>query len=335
MPVSKNTRRRYILIDSLLKGPRHYTIKEIAKKVNEQLEEDGFQPVSLKMYYNDIKNIENEYPVSILKGIGGTIHYENSYDSITNEILRQEDRAIVEMALQAFSIYKGSGLFDKFDDVITRMMAGTVLRGIDKSGHEKYIQIGEAIGETGQKWLEIIYEAIVGFKCLKIHYKPYDKEVKVRIISPCLLKEYRNTWYMLAHFKDRDNNVTTNVFKLTRIQKIEPSPEVYMIDNSFSKDDYFKYSLGVFHLHSQGPIEVKLKFNKNLITLVSEQKIHSSMVVLSKTADEMIVSFKVYNTIELKNMILGYGADVEVLEPETLRAEIKNSLIESLNKYTL
>jgi len=334
MPISKNTRRRYILIDSLLKGPRHYTIKEIAEKVNEHLKEDGFQSVSLKMYYNDINNMQSEYGVSILKKADGTLHYENSYDSITNEILRQEDRTIVEMALQVFSIYRGSGLFDKFDNLISRMMAGTILKGINKNGQEKYIQLTEAIENTGQKWLDIIYEAIVGFKSLKIHYQPYGKKKQERIVSPCLLKEFRNTWYMLAHFRDNDGNVTTNVFKLTRILKIEDSGETYSIDESFNREDYFKYSLGVFHLHEQGPIEVKLKFDRSLITLILENRIHHSMRILSKTEEEMIVSLKVYNTIELKNLILGYGSNVEVLEPDDLRAETKKILIESLQKYT-
>ena len=72
------------------------------------------------------------------------------------------------MALQTFSIYKGSGLFEKFDDVITRLMAGSVLRRLNKSDHKKYIQIGELNGKTGQEWIEVIYDAIVNYKTFLI-----------------------------------------------------------------------------------------------------------------------------------------------------------------------
>lgn len=321
MPISKNARKRFILIDGILKSHKRYSIKEIAEKVNEQLEEDGFAQVSERMIYNDIQMMQDEFPVNIIKK-DSKYQYENRDESITNEILNQKDRELIEMALQTFSIYKGSGLFEKFDDVITRLMAGSVLRRLNKSDHKKYIQIGELNGKTGQEWIENIYDAIVNYKTLAIHYKPYAGETKIRTISPYLLKEYRNEWYMVACANQTKHKGGTNLFKLNRIQKIEASDEPFVIDEKFSASDYFKYSLGVFHMHGAEPIEVKLKFNKHLIPLISETKIHSSMEIISKTEEEMIVTFMVYNTIELKNKILSYGANAEVLSPKELREEI-------------
>lgn len=321
MPVTKNARKRFILIDSILKSHKRYSIREIAEKVNEQLDEDGFAMVSERMIYNDIQMLQDEYPVNIIKK-DGKYQYETRDESITNEILGQKDRELMEMALQSFSIYKGSGLFEKFDDVITRLMAGSVLRRLNKSDHKKYIQIGELTGKTGQEWIEVIYDAIVNCKTLTIHYKPYGRETKIRTISPYLLKEFRNVWYMVGCANETKHKGGTNLFKLNRIQKIEPSEANFVIDDKFSAEDYFKYSLGVFHLHGAEPIEVKLKFNKHLIPLICETTIHSSMEIISKTEDEMVVTFTVYNTIELKNMILSFGANAEVLSPKELRIEI-------------
>jgi predicted DNA-binding transcriptional regulator YafY len=333
MPVSKNARKRFILIDGILKSHKRYSIKEIAEKVNEQLDEDGFAMVSERMIYNDIQMMQEEYPVNIIKK-DGKYQYETRDESITNEILDQKDRELIEMALQTFSIYKGSGLFEKFDDVITRLMAGSVLRRLNKSDHKKYIQIGELTGKTGQEWIEVIYDAIVNYKTLIIHYKPYGGETKTRTISPYLLKEYRNVWYMVASVKEMQHKGGTNLFKLNRIQKIEPCEEIFKIDEKFSAEDYFKYSLGVFHIHAAEPIEVKLKFNKNLIPLISETKIHPSMEIISKTDEEMIVTFTVYKTIELINKILSYGANAEVLSPKELRNDIIKIIEEAKILYS-
>ena len=333
MPVSKNARKRFILIDGILKSHKRYSIKEIAEKVNEQLDEDGFAMVSERMIYNDIQMMQEEYPVNIIKK-DGKYQYETRDESITNEILDQKDRELIEMALQTFSIYKGSGLFEKFDDVITRLMAGSVLRRLNKSDHKKYIQIGELTGKTGQEWIEVIYDAIVNYKTLIIHYKPYGGETKTRTISPYLLKEYRNVWYMVASVKEMQHKGGTNLFKLNRIQKIEPCDEVFKIDDKFSAEDYFKYSLGVFHVHAAEPIEVKLKFNKHLIPLISETKIHPSMEIISKTEEEMIVTFTVYKTIELINKILSYGANAEVLSPKELRNDIIKIIEEAKILYS-
>lgn len=333
MPIGKNPRKRFIIIDSILKSHKRYSIREIAEKVNEQLEEDGYAMVSERMIYNDIQMLQNEFPVNIIKK-DGKYQYETRDESITNEILDQKDREIIEMALQTFSIYKGSGLFEKFDDVITRLMAGSVLRRLNKSDHKKYIQIGELTGKTGQEWIEVIYDAIVNYKTLIIHYKPYGGETKTRTISPYLLKEYRNVWYMVGSAKEMKHKGGTNLFKLNRIQKIEPCDDTFVIDDKFSPEDYFKYSLGVFHVHAAEPIEVKLKFDKNLIPLISETKIHSSMEIISKTEDEMIVTFTVYNTIELKNKILSFGANAEVISPKELREEIIKIIDEAKLVYS-
>ena len=333
MPIGKNPRKRFIIIDGILKSHKRYSIKEIAEKVNEQLDMDGFAMVSERMIYNDIQMMQSEFPVSIIKK-DNKYQYETRDESITNEILDQKDREIIEMALQTFSIYKGSGLFEKFDDVITRLMAGSVLRRLNKSDHKKYIQIGELTGKTGQEWIEVIYDAIVNYKTLIIHYKPYGGETKTRTISPYLLKEYRNVWYMVAFADEFKQKNGTNIFKLTRIQKIEPCDETYVIDDKFNPEDYFKYSLGVFHIHGAEPIEVKLKFNRHLIPLISETKIHSSMEIISKTEDEMVVTFTVYKTIELLNKILSFGANAEVLSPKELRDEIIKIIDQSKLVYS-
>jgi predicted DNA-binding transcriptional regulator YafY len=139
---------------------------------------------------------------------------------------------------------------------------------------------------------------------------------------------------MVASVKEMQHKGGTNLFKLNRIQKIEPCDEVFKIDDKFSPEDYFKYSLGVFHVHAAEPIEVKIKFDKKLIPLISETKIHTSMEIISKTEEEMIVTFTVYNTIELKNKILSYGANAEVLSPKVLRDEIINIINNAKKLYS-
>lgn len=325
MPENKNSIRRYRIIDSLLKSNRKYSIAEIAAKVNEQLEIDGLRIVSNRMIYNDIEDMMDNYPVSIKKE-KGKVFYEDKEDSIDKMPLSDQDKNVLEMALQTFSLYKGSPFFEKFDGVITRIMTGSVLRKIRNNEESNFIQLGEMVGDTGQKWLDIIYTSILEKKCLKLTYKPYNRESKELIISPNLLKEYRNKWYLVAHEKDILENVSTKIFKLFRIQKIEESNETYFNDETFNGDDFFKYSLGVYHRHDLLPIEVVLKFNQFLISLITENHIHPSMEIMSKTNDELIVSFQVYNTIELKNLILGYGENVEVLSPINVRNEISEAI---------
>jgi predicted DNA-binding transcriptional regulator YafY len=237
------------------------------------------------------------------------------------------------MALQTLSIYQGSPLFEKFNDVINRIMASSVLRKISKKDSGKYIQISEMYGNTGQEWLEKIYNAISEKQTLVIHYESFGNKASIRTISPYQLREFRNKWYMIAHAKEIRNENKTILFKLSRIQKIDDCYEDYFIDQKFNSTDYFKHSLGVFHKHDEEPINVKLKINGGLMKLISEDKIHHSMVIESKTEKEMIVTFKVYNSPELETLILGYGNNCKVLEPLSLANEIKKRVKLTMEIY--
>jgi predicted DNA-binding transcriptional regulator YafY len=119
MPVTKNTFRRYQIINGLLRSYRQYSLKEIAEKVNEQLSQDNLKTVSERMVYNDINNIKNEFPVEI-NNLNGKYFYVDKNDTIDNIPLTKEDKEVLEMALQTFALYKGSPFFDKFNNTINR-----------------------------------------------------------------------------------------------------------------------------------------------------------------------------------------------------------------------
>jgi predicted DNA-binding transcriptional regulator YafY len=86
-------------------------------------------------------------------------------------------------------------------------------------------------------------------------------------------------------------------------------------------------------MNGQQPITVTLQFQKPLIPLIMENKIHPSMEVVTSSADKLLVTLTVFDTIELKNLILSYGSNVEVIEPLSLRADIKVELQKTLLAY--
>lgn len=340
MPLNKKSFERYKIINKLLSRGRGYSVVELTELVNEEMKEFEEEingkfkklQVDKRMIRFDLEDMPNHYPVNIVFK-KGRVYYESPEDSIDNINIKENDKNLIEMALQTLSIYQGSPLFEKFNDVINRIMASSVLRKISKKDSGKYIQISEMYGNTGQEWLEKIYNAISEKQTLVIHYESFGNKASIRTISPYQLREFRNKWYMIAHAKEIRNENKTILFKLSRIQKIDDCYEDYFIDQKFNSTDYFKHSLGVFHKHDEEPINVKLKINGGLMKLISEDKIHHSMVIESKTEKEMIVTFKVYNSPELETLILGYGNNCKVLEPQNLLNKITEKLVLNLELY--
>lgn len=331
MPVDKNINKRLQLLEGFLISRRGYTMAEIQEKVNESLLKDGFEGIAIRSVYEDIKRIE-ELGIEIEKLKGAKRRYKYEDDTIWKTTLLDEEKKLLEMAVNTFSVFKGSSIYQKFNDVITRIMAGSMLRSLN-ADNSKILQVGESSNNSGHEWIETIYQAITNKQALTMTYKSYGKEESTRTISPYLLKEYRNEWHMLAYSTANRPNAGTNVFKLCRIQKLTETKEAFFVDPNFNADEYFKYSLGIYHKHNQAPVEVKLLVKKDKIAQFQETPIHPTQEIISKSETEMIITFKVYHTAELISTILGFGRDVALISPKDLKDEIINNLKHSLKNY--
>jgi len=332
MPIAKNPFERYKIIDKHLKRNKGFTIKELTEIVNEELRmfdrnsnPNHSREVSDRMIRIDIQNMPQIFPIEIIKK-GSKYYYENVEDSIDNINITEADKTAITLAIGIFSRFNGTPLYDKFSDAVTRILASSVLRKINTTDTKRYIQVAEVTEGAGIEWLETIYTAIIDKTSLKLHYKSFGENISVKTISPYMLKEYRNKWYMIAYAKEIKHDNKTILFKLSRIDQIEESYEDYYIDPKFNQEQYFKHTLGVFHLHDSSPIDVKLKLTGPIANLVSEDRIHSSMEILTKNEKEMIVQFRVYETPELYSLILGFGENVEVIDPIELRIKMKETL---------
>jgi predicted DNA-binding transcriptional regulator YafY len=332
MPINKNNDQRFKILNELLRSPKWYSIRDLAAIVNGQLEEDGKKPVTERTIRNDLETMQQNYLVEIICR-EGQYKYADADDSIDRFSLSSDEKVVMEMARHAFSIFRGSPFFEQFDAIFSRITGSVVLRNIQQGVNDQRIYAGEPGVDTGVKWLPIIYQAIVQKKCLKISYRPFGQPLKTRTVSPFILKEYRDKWYMVAHAKEIKREVKTNLFKLFRIEAIESAPDNYVEDPGFNPSTFFKHSLGVFHSHDLQPALIRLLFTKEIAPLILESPLHPSMKVIRNNAEGLEVSLYVFNTIELRNLVLSYGAQCRVLSPEALQDQISAELSAALQQY--
>jgi predicted DNA-binding transcriptional regulator YafY len=317
------------MIDKLLASNKRYSIKGIAEIVNEQLVADFYQDVTERTIRNDIQDMEDIYGVDIKRERGHCTYIDKS-DSIFDNKLTAENLQVLELALQSANIYKGTSIFEKLDETINNLMAGSVLRKLSVDKSNMFIQLENPAESSGHEWLDKLFDAIKEQRALKLNYQAYGDEAKERHISPYALKEYRGKWYVIAY---SHKSLRTALYKLSRIKKVEPSLEKFNSDQEFDLNNFFKYSLGVYGGANDALIEVVLKFAKTHIFLIEENPVHPAMETLRKTDDELVVKFKTYDTIELKNLILSFGEGVTVMEPLSLRTAVLEYIERMKNNY--
>lgn len=336
MPLNKNQGLRFEIIEGLLKKRYGYKVDELHGLVNKTLNDKGFNDVTSKTIRNDMVILESVYGIEIIKE-KGRYKYADAKDSYRKPRVESGDKETLALGLEAFSSLKNLPFYNKFSDVVNRLLAGNLYEGIQDEEKYRIIQIGESYNDSGYHHIERVYQAIKIKKAIRVLYNKGSQDSKWRTISPYILKEYRNQWYMVGYSKDSSRGPSSSVYALSKITSIQLlENENYVIDAKFNAEDYFKYSLGIFHSLYEPPMDVKLKFKGSFwVDHWKQHKIHSTMDVIQLLENEIVICFMVYHTIELESLILGYGRNVEVLEPVALRNKIKVQAKEMSDLYAL
>ena len=210
---------------------------------------------------------------------------------------------------------------------------------IEKKNEElpkNIVQIDKGIHLKSKEWLPQILDAILNKESIEVVYTNNKKETKKRHLCPYVVKQYNNKWYMTAYDHTSSNKNKIIVFLLDNISSIERSNKTYVIDESFNAEDYFKYSIGIWHEHDKPPLKVKLEFYNekygSLFDSIQNNPIHHlQKCTINKAGTKMIVELEVYESTELYAIIRNYGSSVKVLEPKL----VADKVVESAKKVLL
>ena len=175
--------------------------------------------------------------------------------------------------------------------------------------------------------LQIIQQAIIRKKRIRINYFSHiNKEFKARTISPYGFKSYQNNFYLAAYCHSRKE---IRIFALNRISQIKIL-NISIHEIEFDLESYFDSGFGVF---SDKLIKVKLKFSENASYFVKERILHKEQKIIELDDGSIVLELPAKGLFEIKRLVLSYGKDVQVLEPEELIHLIKEEIREINNFY--
>ena len=181
-----------------------------------------------------------------------------------------------------------------------------------------------------EEMFSLIYEASIAKKQLLLSYYGIDtKDTTERMVDPYAFKLNFGIWYLIGFCHLRGEIRT---FRIDRIRQSEVLNKSFDIPENFNIDDYFLGSWGIM----KGPeYKVRLKFSASIADFISECSWHPSQK-LSKNKDGSInAEFNVDGLSEIKIWVMGFGENVEVLEPAELKEDIAKTLEKTLLLYKL
>jgi len=120
------------------------------------------------------------------------------------------------------------------------------------------------------------------------------------------------------------------MYRLERIYEFHATNNTFTRDSSFTIEGYFKDSWSVFRGEKQ---MVKLRLHGKAIRVFQERHWIKHQNWREQNENQAECTITVQGTEEIKAWALSMAPDVEILEPEELRKEIKVTLTKILKKY--
>lgn len=333
MPKSKNQFLRFQIIDSALRSNSWVKTTRLQQLIYEYLREE----VTLRTIQKDIEAMKNDTRLKYYAPIKQdtrrkAFSYTDRDYSIMSFALGKEEINALKFYASCLRIYSEYSLFKDFSNAIQKIVDGVSIKNrLSKDIDPNLIVQTDTIPNLkGNEFLTTIVQAIDEKVNIEFDYQKYgDENKKSRSMSPYLLKEYRNRWYVLGNLK---NNSKVSTFALDRISNLKMTADKYETIINFNHSDYFKFSFGI--TTPSEPVEkVVLEFSANEVPYIKSLPIHPTQTIIKETKKSLRVSIDIIPSYEMYEFIFSKTPSVKVISPPHIVEYVKTMLRSGLQLY--
>ena len=336
MPANRNALIRYRTIDNCLKNRyKKWTLEDLIEACSDALYEfQGIDKgIGRRTVQADIELMRSNklgYNAPIIVSDKKYYTYSDKNYSITNIPLTNQDMQVLSEVAGLLKQFKGFNHFADVNEMVSKLedkiyvekTAGISVIDFEKNDHLKGLEL-----------IEIIRKAIISKTVLCITYQSFKaRQASTFCISPYLLKEYRNRWFVLCLSHQKNKALLT--LALDRFQAIEEMhKETYRENTIIDLSTYYADVIGVTKSPGQPDCEVIFQIDHLNAPYVITKPLHPTQKLLTENEKGKIFSIRVILNYELERELLGFGCRIKVLGPRILVKKIKEHLIKALNGY--
>lgn len=329
----KHALMRYRLIDKALRN-KHAPFPS-KQKLRDLCEEQVFGSdygahICGSTIEKDLFAMRNEYdaPIEYSAKHRGYYYSDENY-SLDQSPLTESDLSALKFATSTLSQFRNNELMREFGHALDKIVS-KVEQKESASKNRNFIQFETGFGASGQEHIDQLMRAIENRNQILFDYQSYNSdEIKRRKVSPLLLKEYRNRWYLICFDIVRDRIST---FGLDRMSHLEMSDLKFTVPLAFNPDFYFQHAVGIT-VTGKEPELVVFKASPLAAKYIQSDPIHASQVKLKDGKKRATFEIRVMITEELIRAFLSYGSSIEVFEPEHLRFEMSKRVSSMFDLY--
>lgn len=286
--------------------------------------------VSRRVVFNDRDFMIHRLgaPMEFDREHGGWFYTEKTW-VLPGMIVTEGELLAFFLSLEISKRYLGTSLeapMRSAIDKISRGVKGPVSVDMETL-HAHYTFSGPTLIAPNEKALVDIHYAIAKRMRLWMRYFTAGRgEFSERIVMPYHLHNYQGDWFLIAYDTMRSD---FRIFLVSRISEWKVLNETFERDENFSAAEWIGSG---FQLFGGGEaVDVAIWFSSRRAQFIRERQWHTSQQIEEREDGSLVLSLKTAGLIEVRNWVLQFSSDAEVLAPESLREDIKAE-VEKLGK---
>ena len=185
---------------------------------------------------------------------------------------------------------------------------------------------------SGVEHLHSILEAIDKKHTIEFDYYSFTQKKKTRHqLIPCFLKTWEQRWYLVA---EPLSGKTASVYALERISNLHLNIETVNHKSNLDPQTYFEGCYGINH-EDVDPKLIKIKVYGSQVDYIRALPIHESQQEIETSSEWSIFSYWLKPSYNFYQNLLWHREKLEVLEPISIREEIKEIINNVLINYNI
>ena len=301
--IQQNLVGKYVWLIETIYRAKRITFKEINERWRDNVEMSGGEDIPLRTFNNWRYAIQDMFGLFIENERCGDYRYyiENEED-ISNNGLRS----------WIYSTYCVGNALAGSQSIKSRILLEDV--------------------PSGQVYLHAIIDAMKENRVLNITYKSFwSEKERTYNVQPLCIKLFRQRWYLVVRY-DKPG-YSPWVCALDRILLLEKTEETFTMPKEWDAEEYFDGFIGVLCYNDCNKETVKIKVSTSQANYLRSLKLHESQKEVERNEDYSIFTYYLRPTYDFIQELLWNGEEVEVLEPQWLRDEMRGRIERMLDLY--
>lgn len=282
------------------------TAKQLSERFN----------VSTRTIYRDIEDLSSAgIPVYMNKGKRGGIFLLEEY-TLDKNIFDDEEKENILIALKTLTSTKNFKMEKTLEKIECVFNQKNFIDWIDVD-----LSPWGSNGKIDERF-NVIKDSILNENILTFQYVNSQNQLTYRKVKPFKIMFKSQSFYLMAYCLEKNS---PRIFKISRMRDVERMSDKFKRDeikNVFSKEEK-NDNLDI--------VTLKLRFNSNMLFRLMDY--YEENEITKEDTGKYLVTVEFPYGQWIYSHILSYGEDVEVVEPNFVKNELRYILVNTLKKY--